>query len=117
MALLMLIFVLAGNAIYLGPTYGTTQSLLSPRERALGSALLLFIINLVGLGLGPLATGLLSDFFRAHLLAGGASDADATAQGLVWALRALIAINLWAAAHFVLAAQSLREDTPGVTAQ
>jgi predicted MFS family arabinose efflux permease len=112
MALLMLIFVLAGNAIYLGPTYGTTQSLLSPRERALGSALLLFIINLIGLGLGPLVTGLLSDFFRARLLAGGAGDADATAQGLVWALRALIAINLWAAAHFVLAAQSLRKDTP-----
>jgi hypothetical protein len=72
----------------------------------------LFIINLVGLGFGPLVAGLLSDFFRAKILATGVADPQATAQGLVWALRALIAINLWAAAHFALAARTLREDTP-----
>ena len=68
--------------------------------------------NALGILFGPLATGLLSDLFRGRLLAGGTSDLQATAQGLVWALRVLIAINVWAALHFVLAARTLRQETP-----
>ena len=104
--------VLAVGAMYFGPTYATTQALLSPRERALGSALLLFIINLIGLGFGPMLTGVLSDAFRSHFLGTGLSDAQATAQGLEWSLRTMIAVNFWAALHFYLAARSVREETP-----
>ncbi|MET0389334.1 MAG: MFS transporter [Polyangiales bacterium] len=106
----VLVLALAVGAMYLGPTYAATQSLLAPRERALGSALLLFIINLVGLGFGPLLTGVLSDVFRTKLIAGGMSDPAATAAGLVWSLRAMIVINVWAAVHYVLAARTLRRD-------
>jgi MFS family permease len=106
----ILTVVIGLGAMYLGPTYAAAQSLLSPRERALGSALLLFIINLVGLGFGPLITGVLSDVFRTHLVGEGLADADATARGLVWALRAMVLVNLWAAAHFLTAARTLRQD-------
>lgn len=110
--LIVLTLVIALGAMYLGPTYAAAQGMLSPRERALGAALLLFMINLVGLGFGPLLTGALSDMFRKHLLGTGLADAEATARGLVWALRAVILVNVWAAVHFALGARTLRADTP-----
>jgi MFS family permease len=107
----LLLVVMSIGAMPLGPTYAAAQSLLLPRERALGAAVVLFVVNLVGLGFGPLATGFLSDAFHTHLLAAGQSDAAATAGGLVWALQAMIVINLWAAAHFFLGARTLRQDS------
>ena len=47
--------------------------------RATAAALLLFIINLIGLGLGPLAVGLLSDYLNKGM---GLGPAD----GVRWAL-------------------------------
>ena len=41
------------GVMYLGPTFATVQRLVTSRERALGAALLLLVINLIGLGLGP----------------------------------------------------------------
>ena len=52
---------------YLGPTFAMTQSLVKPHMRAVASSILLFIINLVGLGLGPLFVGMLSDCAEADL--------------------------------------------------
>ena len=109
----MILLALVLGSMYLGPTFATAQRLLRPRERALGSALLLFIINLIGLGLGPLLTGVLSDAFRSRLLQSGMSDPAATAAGLVWAMRLLVCISLWGALHFALAARSLRQDVVG----
>ncbi|MEK9749622.1 MAG: MFS transporter, partial [Pseudomonadales bacterium] len=43
--------------MYLGPTFGMTQTLVPPAMRATASALMLFILNLIGLGLGPVAAG------------------------------------------------------------
>ena len=41
-----------------------TQTLVRPHMRALASAILLFIINLIGLGLGPFFVGVLSDALK-----------------------------------------------------
>jgi MFS family permease len=98
------------GAMYLGPTSAITQSLVGARERAIAAAVALLVINLVGLGLGPLLTGVLSDVFRAHHLKNGLSDAVATAEGLRWSLMAMSAVNIWSALHYVLAARTLRED-------
>ena len=46
---------------YLAPLITVTHSLVKVRMRALSSALSLLIINLIGLGLGPVSVGLLSD--------------------------------------------------------
>jgi predicted MFS family arabinose efflux permease len=46
---------------YLGPTFAMVQSLVEPPMRATAAAALLFVINIVGLGVGPVAVGALSD--------------------------------------------------------
>ena len=47
--------------VYLGNTLAMTHGLVGLRMRALASAILFFILNLIGLGLSPWAIGLLSD--------------------------------------------------------
>lgn len=48
---------------YLGPSLAISHTLVPPAMRAVTSAILFFVINIIGLGLGPLTTGLLSDFY------------------------------------------------------
>ncbi|MEN9392519.1 MAG: hypothetical protein RLZZ104_862, partial [Pseudomonadota bacterium] len=52
------------NALYVGPAYSCAQGLVPLRARAMAAAVLLFAQNLIGLGLGPLFFGMLSDGFR-----------------------------------------------------
>ena len=49
---------------YLGPTFALIQGLAPLRMRALWAAITLLVINLVGLGLGPMAIGMISDALR-----------------------------------------------------
>jgi len=53
------------STLYLGPCIATCHNLVSPGMRAMASAILFFVLNMIGLGLGPLAVGLLSDTFAA----------------------------------------------------
>ena len=103
--------------MYLGPSFTMTQSLAGVRERALAGAVLLLIINLIGLGLGPTLAGGLSDFFRTSLAAGGMEATLATAEGLRYALCAVTLVNLWSAFHYFIAARSLREDLAAVKSE
>ncbi|WP_284124464.1 spinster family MFS transporter [Parerythrobacter aestuarii] len=48
---------------YLGPTFAVIQTLAPLKMRAVWAAITLLIINLIGLGLGPTLTGVLSDMF------------------------------------------------------
>lgn len=59
LALLIVPTILGG--LYIGPTYSCGQGLVRPQTRAMASAVLLFAQNLIGLGLGPLFFGILSD--------------------------------------------------------
>ncbi len=52
------------NAAYYGPTYACVQGLVRPQARAVAAAVLLFGQNMIGLGLGPLAFGFLSDYLE-----------------------------------------------------
>ena len=92
------------GALWYGPVYGTGQSVVPPHMRATAAAILLFVINLVGLGLGPLAVGLLSDWFN-HGLGLGA------AQGVRWALIVSASSGLVAFVCFWMARKTIREDT------
>lgn len=49
---------------YIGPTYALIQHLAPLKLRAMWAALALLVTNLVGLGLGPLAVGRLSDWLE-----------------------------------------------------
>ncbi|NND68996.1 MAG: MFS transporter, partial [Halioglobus sp.] len=46
---------------FLGPCLAISHTLVHPAMRAFTSAVLFFVLNLIGLGLGPLSTGLISD--------------------------------------------------------
>lgn len=99
-ALLLLIPSVFLGAMWFGPTLAMTQSLAKLRMRAVASAILLFIISLIGLGLGPQAVGVLSD-----LLAGRFGT-----ESIRYALVVAGVANLGAALHFLLAARTLRQD-------
>lgn len=102
------------GVMYLGPTFSMTQRLVGVRERALGSAMLLLVINLVGLGLGPYLVGLLSDLLNQVYLGSGADPVVAKAQGLRVALAIMVCVNAWSFVHYLLAARHLEGDSAGV---
>ena len=54
------------QSIYLGPFISFAQSLVPASMRALGSAILLFMINLFGLGFGPLWLASLAIYLNRH---------------------------------------------------
>ncbi len=59
-----LLFLAIGNGIHimwLGPVAASTQDLVLPRMRGTATALFLLGTNVIGLGLGPYVTGLVSD--------------------------------------------------------
>src|SRR5262249_52338877 len=52
---------------YLAPSLAMTQALVPLRMRAQAAAILFFILNIIGYGLGPLCIGALSDYLRPSL--------------------------------------------------
>jgi MFS family permease len=87
--------------VYLGSTIATTHNLVGLRMRALSSAVLFLILNLIGLGLGPLLVGLLSDYLQP------AFGVHSLRQAMLYLLPIVMA---WSTVHFVFAARTLRED-------
>jgi len=63
-ALILIMVPTVLNGLYLGPTYSCAQGLVPLRTRAMAAAVLLFVQNLIGLGLGPLFFGILSDVIK-----------------------------------------------------
>jgi MFS family permease len=61
-SLLFLIPCYTLGAMYVGPMFAMVQGLAELRMRATAVAILLFVTNMVGLGLGPLAVGALNDY-------------------------------------------------------
>jgi MFS family permease len=94
------------GTLWYGPVYATAQTIVPPHMRATASAILLFIINLIGLGLGPLAVGALSDMFAISFSLG-------EAEGVRWALLVSAFAGLLAAALFWAARASIRDEMEG----
>lgn len=89
------------NGLHYGPTYSIAFSVVPPHMRATTSALMLFVVNLLALGLGPLTVGLLSDGFGASL---------GSAEGLRYALLVFSAAPLIAVACFMIGAIYVEHD-------
>ena len=90
------------GAYYLGPTFSLTQGLAGLRMRALAASILLFILNIIGLGLGPQFTGVASDLLNA--------TTDLGVHSLRWALVISLVFNLVSAILYLLAARTIRQD-------
>jgi hypothetical protein len=97
-------------AAYLAPSIATTHRLVGLRERALAAAVLLFVLNLIGLGLGPVFTGALSDLMKGVFMDDGLTDKAASALGMQWAIRITVIVNLWSALHYWWATKTLNAD-------
>jgi hypothetical protein len=91
--------VLLGN-FYQGTTFSQTQGLVGLRMRAVAAGVLLFILNIVGLGAGPLVVGLLADLLVPRF----------GTESLRYALLLCSVVNIWAAAHYYIAGKHLEND-------
>ena len=88
-----------GN-FYQATTFSQTQGLVSLKMRAVAAAILLFILNIIGLGLGPQVVGVVSDLL---------SDRFAE-DSLRYSLLICSFANLWAAFHYYKAGTFLEAD-------
>ncbi|MDO9367539.1 MAG: MFS transporter [Sphingopyxis sp.] len=66
LALALLTVVMVFNYFYLSASVALVQEEVRPNQRVLAGALLLLIMNFIGLGLGPTWVGFASDLFKAH---------------------------------------------------
>lgn len=86
-----------------GPGFAAVQGPVRPQTRATASAVLLFMINLLGLGLGPLGVGVVSDFLSGPMGLG-------SAEGVRWSLMIFILFGALASALVWMARSSIREE-------
>jgi MFS family permease len=87
-------------AMFFGPSFAMAQALAAPGMRSLATSLLLLIQTLVGNGIGPSATGLISDILAPSL----------RQESLRYALVAIGIVNVWAAFHYLIGSRSVRQD-------
>ncbi|MCP5066525.1 MAG: MFS transporter [bacterium] len=87
-------------SMYLGPMLSTIQNLVVPHMRATASAVNLFVVNLVGLGIGPLLMGFLNDLLAA----------DYGETSIRWSMLFVGIVGGGSSILFYLAGRSLRDD-------
>lgn len=91
------------NGLWYGPAYAAIQGLVRPETRATATAILLFIVNLIGLGMGPLVVGAVSDLLSGPFRLG-------PAEGVRWSLALFNLFGIVASVLFWLARGSIREE-------
>jgi MFS family permease len=87
--------------MYLAPNLALAHGLVGLRMRAMSSAVLFFILNIIGLGLGPLVVGAVSDFL----------EPSVGNDNVRYALIIVVTIaNIWCVFHYWLASRHVTED-------
>ncbi len=100
LALSLFVFPGAIGATFLGPSIAVLHNRVAGELRPLASALFLLMVTLIGLGLGPLATGAMSQWiFR-----------DYGADSLRYAMVVMQLIGFWGAFHYYMAGRYLRTE-------
>ncbi len=87
-------------ALFLAPTIAMAHNLVGPQRRALASAMIYFVLNIIGLGLGPLTVGIISDLLMP----------STGAESLRWALLIVSQAALLGAGFYFIAARHLKAD-------
>jgi predicted MFS family arabinose efflux permease len=85
---------------YLGPAIAVTHLLVPASLRALSSAVFFLVINLLGLGLGPLVVGMISDLLAPTL----------GTESLRWAMSCLSVVSAISVVLFFGAARKIKLD-------
>ncbi len=93
LALSLFVIPAAAGSIFIGPTLSHAYSRIEPANRPMMTAIFMFMVNLIGLGVGPILVGWLSDNLA------GSYGTDS----LRISLATMQIIGLWGALHFWLA--------------
>jgi MFS family permease len=99
----LLLYVIPGALIttYLAPIIAVTHSLVPNRMRALSSAIVYLILNLLGMGLGPLSVGFISDMLMPSM----------GVDSLRYALAVTVpGVAILGAIHLTLGARHIRNE-------
>jgi MFS family permease len=99
LALALLLVVMLFSYAYLSASVALVQEEVQPDQRALSGAMLLLVMNFIGLGLGPTWVGWASDWFSAH----------GDAHGMQTALLTLTPVCGVAIALFLALARRLKQ--------
>ena len=99
-ALLFLIMPIALGNFYQATTFSQTQGLATLRMRSVAAAVLLFILNIIGLGAGPQAVGIVSDLLNPTY----------GQESLRYSLLIFSFVNIWSAYHYYVAGKYLEEE-------
>lgn len=91
------------SSLWYGPTFATVQGVVPSAIRPSATAILFFVSNLIGLGLGPTLVGMASQFLD-HTAGYGPTE------GLRWALIGASSIGLAAACIYLVALRTIRRD-------
>jgi MFS family permease len=91
------------GTLWYGPIYASAQGMVPPRMRAMSASLMIFVINFLGLVMGALCLGALSDLLNKGFHLG-------PAEGVRWALIISVIGGLASAVLFWLARKNVRED-------
>ena len=89
--------------VWFAPIVATAQMLVSSRMRAFTSAMLVLIVNILGLSLGPLMTGMISDALQPTL----------GVESLRYAILASMGMSVVAALCFFRSGQHLTRELSG----
>lgn len=99
----VLTLMMAGAFAYMamyGPLFALIQQVVPPNMRALAIAVVLLLMNLVGMGIGPVMVGALSDFLAPQL-----GDESLRVALVVWTPG-----YVWAIFHLLRARRYVRDD-------
>ncbi len=88
------------GSFYQATTFSQTQGLVGLRMRAVAAGVLLFIINIIGLGAGPTFVGFVADLLAPRF----------GVESLRYALLLCSLVNVWAAVHYFVAGRHLEDD-------
>ena len=95
-----LVVVYICYSMFLGPSIAVTHSMVPPNMRAFSSAILFFVLNLIGLGFGPLVIGIISDLLIPTF----------GNESLRWALSSTILVSIGAVLLFLKASKYIYSD-------
>ncbi len=101
------------SIFYLAPAIAVVQNAAKPNQRTMAGALLLMVLNIIGLGGGPTFVGYLSDFFYHGIMTSG--GLDPAALDLVDQAKLAAASDEIKAAHAAATADGLKRAMLWVT--
>jgi len=101
LALSLFFLPIVFSNFYLATTFAQVQSMVGLRMRAVASAFILLIINIIGLGMGPLLTGVLSDSL---------AQVYGNESMRYSLLTVAVVVGPWSALHYFLAGRHIEED-------